>query len=288
MADISQFIAKGQNVVGTANAFRDFLPDSVRNGLDTFLNGTRAPGSDRKGINKIQSTINKLNGLQRSSHYYVTIPAPLVLAGDQVPPLIPFLTEATSLPGVMMNTTPIKRYGYGPEEKKPYAPTFVDINMTFFGDGKGAVHDFFYRWLNKIVIFDKNATDANAFEVYYKNSYATDITITTIDETGNIITEVTLLKAYPIFLGDISLSWHDNDSFVRIPVGFTFYNWKKKTIDLNTPVLPGQGASAMQKILGVATAIQTLSTIRKPNNVADIINVVGNSKIAIGGLNRIL
>ena len=70
MANISEFIAKGQNVVGTVNAVRDFLPESVRNNLDTFLNGTRPQGSDRKGLNKIRSTIDGVNGLQRNSQFF--------------------------------------------------------------------------------------------------------------------------------------------------------------------------------------------------------------------------
>jgi len=286
MANISEFIAKGQNVVGTVNAVRDFLPESVRNNLDTFLNGSRPQGSDRKGLNKIRSTIDGVNGLQRNSQFYVTIPAPVCMTGDQTPTLLPFLTESAALPGVMLATTSVKRYGIGVEEKKPYLPTFVDVNMTFFGDGSGYVHQFFGNWINNIVIYDRRATLPNAFEVRYKYDYAVDITITTLDETGQKVIEVVLMGAYPIFLGDVSLSWADTDSFAKIPVGFTYTNWKKNIVDINQPIAQGGGVGALQRIMGIASAVQVLSTIRKPRGIADTINVINNSKLAVGGLLR--
>jgi hypothetical protein len=184
---------------------------------------------------------------------------------------------------VLLDTTQIKRYGFGPSEKKPYGATFVDVNMSFFGDGNYNVHRFFYSWMNKIVVFAKSPTEANAFEVNYKEDYQTDIKITALDETGNTVTIVTLVNAYPIFLGDIPLSWSDTDSFVKIPVGFTYQYWKRELIDLGDKVQPGS-TGILQKLMGATAALQVLSNIRKPNSIGDVINVVNNSKIAIGGL----
>ena len=39
--------------------------------------------------------------------------------------------------------------------------------------------------------------------------------------------------------------------------------------------------------MGIASAVQVLGGLRKPRNVADVLNVVNNSKIAIGGLRGI-
>ena len=94
------------------------------------------------------------------------------------------------------------------------------------------------------------------------------------------------MGAYPIFLGDMSLSWADTDSFAKIPVGFTYYNWKKNIVDLNQPISKPGGVGALQRIMGIASAVQVLSTIRKPQGIADTINVINNSKLAVGGLLR--
>ena len=288
MANIGEFIAKGQNAVGAVNALKDFLPDSIKKNLDTFLNGTKASGTAKKSLNQILSTINGMNGAARPSHFYVDIPAPRAMMGaagsnSATVKNIPFLAESSSLPGVLLDTTQIKRYGFGPSEKKPYGATFVDVNMSFFGDGNYDVHRFFYSWLNKIVVFAKSPTEANAFEVNYKEDYQTDIKITALDETGNTVTIITLVNAYPIFLGDIPLSWSDTDSFVKIPVGFTYQYWKRELIDLGDKVQPGS-TGILQKLMGATAALQVLSNIRKPNSIGDVINVVNNSKIAIGGL----
>jgi hypothetical protein len=291
MANISNFIAKGRDLVGTANVLKDFLPDSVKKPLDEFINGTRPTGNAQKGLNKILSTVNGINGVARPNHFYVTITPPKSMQAPSVsgsnitiPSQIPFLVESAQLPGVMIATSSIRRYGYGPEEKKPYGATFVDVNMTFVGDGDYNVHRFFYAWLNRVVIFAKGPTEKNAFEVSYKSDYATDIQITTLDETGRTVTVVTLVGAYPIFLGDVGLNWSDTDSYVRIPVGFTYQYWKREVINLDDPAAKAAEPGILQKLMGAASAIQVLSSIRRPRNAAEIINVVGNSTRAIGGL----
>ena len=124
----------------------------------------------------------------------------------------------------------------------------------------------------------------NAFEVEYKNDYAVDIVITCYDERDQSIVICTLRRAFPIFLGDIQLSWAENDSFMRIPVTFTYQTWDLEVININS-VLTGNYMSGLQKILKVGTAIQTIaSIIHKPTGVADILNSVSKAKSVIGGL----
>jgi len=121
------------------------------------------------------------------------------------------------------------------------------------------------------------------FEVNYKNQYATDILITTVDENNNDIINVRLTKAFPVFMGDISLGWNDTDSIARLPITFSYYNWKIENINVNQ-VSENRKPGVVQSLIKAGTALQTLSTLRKPNNVADIINVVNNTKLAVGGL----
>ena len=121
------------------------------------------------------------------------------------------------------------------------------------------------------------------FEVNYKEQYATDILITTVDEANNDIINVRLTKAFPVFMGDISLGWNDTDSIARLPITFTYYNWKIENININQ-LTENRSPGLVQSLLKASTAIQTLSTLRKPNNVADIVNVVNNTKLAIGRL----
>jgi hypothetical protein len=290
MAKIADFFSTGRNVAGQANAIREFLPSEIANGIDSILGGNILPLGQRKGISGFRSTINNLGGLQRSNQFYVTIPNPRILQGDIGPITLPFLTESAVLPGVSLATSEIRRYGYGPTEKKPYAPVFTDQQMTFLGDGSGVVHKFFYKWMNGIIKYDEfprgrpGYNNVRPFEVEFKRNYAVDITISCIDEIEKKIIEVTLYDAFPIFVGDVALNWADNDSFVRFPVTFTYYKWKRTDININIDDLLGEDISPIQRILKAGTAIQTLARIKKPQNINDITNVVNNSKTAIGSV----
>lgn len=293
MANLGDIFAKGRDVAGAANALRDYLPESVTGAIDSVLGGNILPLGDRKGINRFRSTINAQGGFQRSNHFYVTISNPKILRGDIGPILLPFLTDSTNLPGVSFATSEVRRYGTGPIERKPYAPIFTDIQMSFYGDGSGTVHRFFYEWMNGIIKFD-NGVNGKAggkgklkpYEVEFKNDYAVDIIITTIDEKDRKLMEFKLYGAYPIALGDVAMSWGDTDGVIKIPVTFTFNRWKRTDVSIDIDE-EFSGLSSIQKILKVGSAIQTLASLKKPKNIADITNIVNNSKTAVGGIGSI-
>lgn len=294
---IGGIISKGRDIAGTANALVDLpgLPDGVRNSVRSlFGTGTGVPPEqNRRDLNNFLATASKLNGFTRPSYFYIEIaPPPMLVDESNTMRNLAFLSESANLPGVSFATSEVRRYGYGPTERKPFAPIFVDTNISFFVDGAGVIQKFFYKWMNGIVKFDETVNGKGAvygrttmrpFEVNYKDQYATDIIITTVDENNNDIINVRLTKAFPIFMGDVSLGWNDTDSIARLPITFSFYNWKIENINVNQ-VSENRKPGVVQSLIKASTALQTLATIRKPNNVADIINVVNNAKIAIGGL----
>ncbi len=290
-------ISKGRDIAGTANALVDLpgVPESVKESVRSLFGTGKGlkPSQNRRDLNNFLANTSKLNGFTRPSYFYVEIAPPPMLTDESTTARnLAFLSESTNLPGVALATTEIRRYGYGPTERKPYAPIFVDTNMSFFVDGAGTIQKFFYKWMNGIVKFDETVNGRGArygtnilqpFEVNYKDQYATDILITTVDESNNDIINVRLTKAFPIFMGDISLSWGESDSIARLPITFTYYNWKIEKINVNQ-VQENRKPGLIQSLIKASTALQTLATIRKPNGVADIINVVGKTKSAIGGL----
>jgi len=290
MANLSELFGKGREIAGTTGALREYLPEQLNTAIESVLGGNILPLGARKGINGFRSTINSLNGLQRSNHFYITIPNPRVLRGDIGPTLLPFLCESVSLPGISLATSEIRRHGYGPVERKPYAPIFVDTNMTFFGDQAGLVHRFFYTWINSIVKSDnfiggkKSRSGLEPWHVEYKSEYSTDISIIAIDETERKLMEFKLYEAYPTAMGDIAMSWADTDGIVRIPITFTYHHWKRTDVSIDLDDFLGEDLSPIQRILKMGTAIQTLARTRRPGGIADISNVIKNSTTALGGL----
>lgn len=290
---INKGIAKATQLAGLAN---------VLSGGSLFPGVNGAPPSEnKKDVVNFLSNINKVRGLQRSSHFYVQISVPPVAKGwMSIVPTLSFLTESASLPGVSLATSDIRRYGYGPVEKKPYAPVFVDTTLTFFCDNSGLIQRFFYYWMNSIVKYNTlinggsasnvpTKQNMNPFEVGFKDDYATDITITTIDESGKDVTVVKLIDAYPVFMGDVPLSWADSDSISRLPITFTYFNYQitnfgdaNFAMETGTPNKPG--GDLLGTLQKTASAVQILSALKKPNNVADVTNVINNATILLGGL----
>jgi hypothetical protein len=294
---INNAISKGRDALGAINTVANLpgVPTGIKTAIGSLFGtgGTAPAGPNRRDLNNFLGAVSKLKGFTRPAYFYVEIAPPLMMRSESNDArTLSLLCESANLPGVSLATSDIRRYGYGPVERKPYAPVFVDSTMTFLADGSGMVQKFFYKWMNGIVKFDEmpygpvgqaGARSLSPFEVNYKEQYATDILITTVDEANNDILTVRFREAFPIFMGDVNLGWGDTDSISRLPITFTYFNWKIENININQ-LTTTQSPGLIQNLLKVGTAIQTLATIKKPNNVADVLNVVNNAKIAIGGL----
>jgi len=263
------------------------LPTSIKDSLnDLFGTGkTIPPDRNRRDLSNFIANINVLDGVQKTTYFYVEIPLPRIYGNNAQSQTLSLLCDSASLPGVSLATSEIRRYGFGPVEKKPYAPVFVDASMSFISDGHGAVQNIFDQWMKRIVNFTsmpyegsistKIAKQINPFEVSYKDDYSTEIFIVTVNDQNDEITTTILNRAYPIFMGDVSLSWADTDSFVRIPVTFTYYNWTRKMFKVKQEInSPSQGF--IQTLLKAGTALQTLASIRKPRGIADAVNASSN------------
>jgi hypothetical protein len=239
----------------------------------------------------VRAAVRKF-GIQKVSHAFIAFTPPRSLTNasldtkELIEKLINLRAEAVNQPGVSMATTEIHRYGVGSIEKKPYLPIFNDSSVSFIGDSDGVIHKFFYTWLSSMIgFFDQPRGNAESdvfgkfpFEVEYKDEYKTTIDIATYNEIQNEVGVIKLYNAYPIFLGEIQRNWGDTDQLVRFPVTFTYSHWTyDKLIDLQlrqpTRKTPSQDMTLFNNIIKSATALQALTSLKKPRNVQDIINI---------------
>ena len=295
---VNQISNKALDTLGAASAIANIpgMPSGIKDALDVLTGGNKglAPKDNRRDMNNFLSTINRYNGLTRPSYFYIEIAPPKCMkfraseASD-----LAFLAESANLPGVALATSEIRRYGYGPTEKKPYAPVFTDTTLSFMVDGQGMIQKFFASWLGSIVHFSQTPSGKSymtgdnmldPFEVNFKDQYETDILITTVNDNNDDIITYRFKRAFPIFMGDVALSWADSDSIARLPITFTFYNWSIENLNMNQLRQAGPNSGLLQKALSVGTAIQTLASLRKPTGVADIINTVGNTSRIINSI----
>jgi len=297
---VNQIANKATDVIGAASAISNlpFVPQGIKDALDSITGGKGGglnATENRRDLNNFLSTVNRLDGFTRPSHFYIEIAPPKCMTGKfKEASDLAFLAESANLPGVALATSEIRRYGYGPTEKKPYAPIFTDTTMTFMVDGQGMIQKFFTTWLGSIVHFTQTAgsdinftTGSNTlspFEVNFKEEYETDILITTVNENNDDILVYRFKRAFPIFMGDVSMSWADIDSISRLPITFTYYNWSIENLNINQLKAERPPAGLLQKALSVGSAIQTIASLRKPTGVADVVNIIGNTSRVIGSL----
>ena len=268
---------------------------SVIDSVKSIFGGQVTPpvGQNISAINNLRSYLTK-NDVMSNNLFYVQFTPPKIYesSGTQISKDLSLLCHQASLPGVSFGTSDIRRYGIGVTEKKPTFPIFTDLSLSFIGDGRGEVRNYFYNWMNNIVRFTELAGGAAPgagamapFEVRYKEEYVVRLNIVMVDRYNRNIFVTEINEAYPISLGDQSLSWHDSDSLMTIPVTFTYYNWKAQTINV-APIVAGEepSASLLQKLLKVGTAIQTLASIKSPRSIGDVVNVTKNAASSINGL----
>jgi hypothetical protein len=141
-----------------------------------------------------------------------------------------YFCSSASIPGVNLNTHEIRRYGYGPMEKRPYSASFADATFNVYFDSKRKNYDFFQTWISSIMDYDVNNSTNSKFLLEYKSEYQSTIDLFVHDNTGVIVGHYVMDEAFPISIGDIPLNWGDTNSILKIPVTFTFFTWRNEFI----------------------------------------------------------
>ncbi len=223
-------------------------------------------------VNSFRAEVNRYNGILKNNKFLVRMYAPQGLAATTLANTVrslEFWCESSNIPGVSLNTTEVRRYGYGNIEKKPYVSQNNDVTMSFFGDAQGIVWSYFQQWMRLIVNYDmRNGILGNTgilrnqapFELAYKEQYGVDIHLYVFDDAGKVAIHVVLREAYPIFVGDIQLNWGDTNSLMRIPVTFTVYDWYNERISQGATFGPVRPDTIVNQTLN--TAQQLAGTVQ--------------------------
>lgn len=259
-------------------------------GLNTNNLPRAAQGFD---INGFRSNILGETGLLKTNLFLVTLQFPAEFAQTQTqlmkitPRTLMMFTDQVSLPGLSLGAEDqVRRYGTGVAEKMPYGVFFTDLSVNFLADGRGEILKMFHNWMKYIVNYDSRRNGstafngANPYEVAYKDDYAAIMTIDVFNEASDRIITYTINDVYPLFLGEVGLSWADNDNIMKLPVTFTYSDWQTDSMEIAT-LNPGvtNRLTTLQKILKIGTAIQTISSLKRPQNAGDSVNVLNNANI---------
>ena len=233
----------------------------------------------------ILGAVNAVNGLTKSSKFFVEISPPSAFPVDYN---LFFLCEAATLPGITWQTDDIKMFGYGNVEKRAYAPVFQDVNLTFFNDGNGSVLRFFHKWMQAVYNFNQstnpNATSSRGQPLStfgYPKEYYGVVNITHFDDAGEQVVSYTLNDAYPISIGDVSVDWNLSDQLMRIPVSFAYTYWTSETldqgiVDYRSEAVYNATQSTAARVDFENKAIWELLNFTSPAIVQNRVNVLAN------------
>lgn len=149
--------------------------------------------------------------------------------------LVQMRAEQARLPGINLLTVDNQRYGIGTVQKMPYGTQFTDTSFTFVMDRNGQLYQYFYAWMTEIVDFNGAGQIVNGRQRYvssqpsylmgYKDGYSTDLSIVIFDNTGIPVKVITLYEAFPNSMNEIALDWNNQNSLMKVTVGFTFKEW---------------------------------------------------------------
>lgn len=177
----------------------------------------------------IRDFIGNVNryGTLPTNRYEVLITPARVSRSESVVQRLQYRAESVSIPGIVLDTTDVKRYGVGPREKFGTNVNFSDISVTFIEEDGNNIHKYLYRWMNSIFRFAGQSENSSpSYYTEYKDNYATRMTINVYNKTQDITESVVLEEVFPTGLSEISLGWADNNQLFKVRASFAFTRWR--------------------------------------------------------------
>lgn len=188
-------------------------------------------------IEAFKGEVAARNGVMKPSRFMLEIPSPpTYLVPTATGRSLSFWCEAANHPGYQLMMGDVRRWTYGPHEKRPFGPNIIPFQTLFLADADGRNIRFFHSWLNNIVAHyvGQNGTMESAaqeagylspYEVRYKREYARDIHVHQYREDGAEVIHYVLREAFPSNVPDIPLSWDASHAHMRFPVVFDYLDW---------------------------------------------------------------
>lgn len=207
-----------------------------------------------------------------------------------------FFCNSAIMPGISLAPIDFKQHGYGMTDRRPNSGVVDQLTLTFTLDNGGMIMKFFHNSLNQVFNYNVNGNDmhsvqtlnskeAQPFEFGYHDDYIHDeLRLTHLKPDGSPITQYTFHGAYPVQIGDVSLSWAANDEIALLPVGFMYRNWTSSHISGSSPST-GKSLSLGDKLQKIGSIAQTISTFKSPRSVGDAVNLMNNASLVASNLN---
>jgi hypothetical protein len=123
---------------------------------------------------------------------------------------------AAMIPGMTINTTDFRLHGGMPVLRVPVSRTYNDLRLTFLTTKDSKDRYQFEKWMRSIQDFSTNT-------MAYYNKISSNILINVYDENDQSYGySVNVMRAIPLSIDDVDLSWADTDKLMEYSVTFSY------------------------------------------------------------------
>lgn len=250
-------------------------------------------------ISKFKTTFDKYGGPARASLFEVTI-SKYEESNSAIRPAseFSFFCKSAQFPGlsiqnqVMRNSTQLPQNFPSAMDNSPFTAIFLI-------DSDYQILTYFHNWMQKVLNYSTRggkfaAINADSFaggqlpyEVGYKDDFSCRISLkaySTESDPGKFY-EVIMENAYPFQLGNLDMAWEQNDSFLTLPVSFSYDSIHYSGDQMGNPSSRSKGIlETLSDLAGFADVVNQTIKSGKPTSIQDAINRLTRVRNSFGNL----
>lgn len=207
-----------------------------------------------------------------------------------------FFCKSASIPGITFNTITFDAVGQFP---KQFPTTMVNapFSAIFMVDSDHEVLKYFHTWMQSVLNYNaedsfKETEEKLPFEVGYKDEYSRTLEVRHYSTESRIkkYYEVMFYKAFPIAIGDLELSWENNDSYLTLAVTFAYdrisYSAEKSGVPSSRFSRGRNLLATLGAIAGFSSVVQQTFKAGTPTSIQDAINRLTRVRSSYDNISR--
>lgn len=266
-------------------------------------------------VNQFKSSLHRFGGPAHNGLFQVIFTNTPSLPGTSARSRdLSFFCKSVAIPSINLQTSEYQAVAARPKQF-PTGITSEQVSAIFMLDSNHQILSFLHGWMQKVLNYSTSGGAMSEVdgmlphEVGYKDEYScrmiiryysTYNNVTGFGNTFNTVLnvldflsggnyyEVVLDNAFPIAVGDVDLSWDNQNSFATVGVGFSYDEIKYDGERSGSPTARlGRGNGLLDLLTTVGVVSQMVGGDFRPTGVQDAINKltrIDNAATQLNGL----
>ena len=155
---------------------------------------------------------------------------------------VPFFCQTITFPGTSVNTFEYRPNNLDIQRAMPVSIGYQQLECVFMIDNDYNVMDYLHTWMMQIVNYSGNVitppsaspstTNLQPYEIGYKKDYSQTMQITSYSKSPGVSSngyKCILYDVHPVQVGSVNLEWDNNQSYMTVPVSFSYSKYNYST-----------------------------------------------------------